>query len=466
MKSFLFLSLLIPSIAFGQVKFEDLIKRNGLSYEKGANVPFTGNAFQYFPDGDIQTIAGYKDGLADGVIKSWYKKDALMVEGFYENGKKTGTWKLHFESGKLKKQGAYQNDLETGEETFWFENGNLSKKGSYVDGKLNGRYGWNYEDGQKRQEGFYINGQPDSTWQEWFENGQQKMQGQFTHAEKNGRWTWWDEKGNITTSKNYANGLLIVDKDNFDTYLEKFEYFLAKRDYKEALRNITSAKATITDTTEDNFIYMNLLVYNSRCYSSFSHYQQGERVLLDGIGLSETQSRIILHSHEENSPEKIKQVIKEITKKDKSKFQVGNHIALGLCHQLLGDSTRLRKEQQLSMDKGQWQDWILTISTELYRLASKRAYFYHSLEQTNDQLKTKGITEQLELTKAHFLTATEQFEEAQSIVDRYLKINDKNVPALLIKADIEMAYGNVDNIKIYQEKALAVDPNALDNKSE
>lgn len=45
-------------------------------------------------------------------------------------------------------------------------------------------------------------------------------------------------------------------------------------------------------------------------------------------------------------------------------------------------------------------------------------------------------------------------------------MNDKIVPALLMKTDIKMACSNVDNIKIYEQKALAIDPKALTNKME
>lgn len=463
MKYLILISFLIPSLTFGQVKLDNLTRKNGLSYDKNATVPFTGKAFGYFPSGDVQTILEYKDGIPNGEIKSWLKKDVKQVEGFVDNGKKTGTWKLYFENGKLKKQSTYQNDSENGEEIFWFENGNLQKKGSYINGKLNGKYEWYFENGQKKQEGFFVNGKEDSTWSEWFENGKTKMVGHFINLEKNGNWTWWDVTGKITASKNYKNGLVIVDKDNFDTYLERMEFFLAKRNYKEALKNVELAEATITDKTEGNSIFMGLVIYNSKCYSFFSHFKQGEKVLLDAIGLTNNQSQIIQTSHLEKSPEKINQVIKEITDKDKSKFQISNHIALALCYNILGDTVSLKKQQQLMMEKGQMQDWIINISLELYKLAAERFNNYAALEEIKNTITKEGVTEKLELNKAQYLIRTEKFEEAQTIADKYLKTNDKNLTALLLKAGIEMAYGNVDKMKSYEDKALAIDPNAFSN---
>lgn len=328
---------------------------------------------------------------------------------------------------------------------------------------MNGKYEWYFENGQKQQEGFFVIGKEDSTWNEWYENGKQKMVGHFSNFEKNGNWTWWDEQGKITTKKNYTNGLVTVDKDNFDTYLEKMEYYLAKRNYKESLKNVELAKATITDKTEGNSIYMGLMVYHSKCYSFFSHYKQGEKVLLDAIGLTKDQTQIIQTSHVENSPEKIKTVIKELTDKDKSKFQISNHIAIALCYNILGDTVSLQKEQQLMMEKGEMKDWIINISMELYKLAGERFNNHYALAHVNDQIKKDGINEKLELEKAQYLIRTENFEEANAVIDKYLKSNEKNLTALLLKADLEMAYGNVDKMKIYEDKALAIDPNVFSN---
>jgi len=42
----------------------------------------------------------------------------------------------------------------------------------------------------------------------------------------------------------------------------------------------------------------------------------------------------------------------------------------------------------------------------------------------------------------------------------------KNVTVLLLKADLETALGNVDKTKLYEDKALAIDPNALSGANE
>jgi antitoxin component YwqK of YwqJK toxin-antitoxin module len=461
MKYLLLLAFSLPFLASGQVKMSELITKRGLSYEMAGRTPFTGKAYAYFPNGDTQTVVTYKDGILNGEIDGWYAKGIKQVEGFVENGERVGIWKLYFETGKIKKQTAYSHNVEDGEETFWFENGNPEKKGSYVEGKLNGKYTWYYENGQKMQEGFFRAGREDSTWSEWDSTGKQKMVGHLTNFEKNGDWTYWDGQGKITAKKNYQHGLVIVAKDDFDTYLEKMEYYVGKRNYKEALKNAEAAEATLTTKTDTSQVYMNLLVYHSKCYSLFSHYYQGEKILLDAIGLTPAQVAVIQNSYADKSPAKINQLITEINQKEQAGFKATNHIALALCYNILGDSVNFQQQQQIAMIKGGMKDYIITISLELYKLAGARSDNYQGLQEVNTRITKEGATEKLELEKARYLIGNEKFEEAQKIIDKYLQKAPKNVTVLLLKADLETALGNVDKTKLYEDKALAIDPGAL-----
>lgn len=461
MKYLLSLSILLPILTHGQVKMDELITKRGLSYEMAGRTPYTGKAYSSYPNGDTQTVVTYKDGILDGDVVVWYSKGHKQLEGLVDKGQKAGIWKLYSDSGNLKKQTAYSNNVEDGEETFWFDNGKIEKKGTYTEGKLNGKYTWYYDNGQKKQEGFFTDGIEDSTWSEWYDTGKPKMTGHFTNHEKDGDWTFWDEQGNITTKKNYQHGLVIVAKDNLDTYMEKLEYYLAKKNFKEALKNVEAAEATLPVKNDTTQLYMNLLVYHSKCYSFAFHYRQGEKILLDAIGLTPAQVQIIQNSHLDKSPEKINQVIADINQKEQAGFKATNHIALALLYNIIGDSVNFQKEQQIAMLKGGMKDYIVTISLELYRLAAARSDNYHALQDINTRIAKEGASEPLELEKAQYLIGNEKFDEAQKIIDKYLQKDPKNVTVLLSKAALETALGNVDKTKLYEDKALAIDPNAL-----
>jgi len=461
MKHFLLLSFLLPLLTSGQVKMNELIRKRGLAYEMAGRDPYTGKAYSLYPSGDTQTVVTYKDGVLDGEIVSWYGKDHKQAEGMIDKGERAGIWKLYYESGKIKKQTAYSHNIEEGEETFWFENGNLEKKGTYAEGKLNGKYTWFYETGQKKQEGFFVAGSEDSTWGEWYESGKPKWTGHLTNFVKNGDWTYWDEQGNVTLKKNYRDGLVIADKDNLDTYLEKMEYYIGKKNYKEALKNVEGAEATLTAKTDTSQLFMNLELYRSKCYSYAFHYRQGEKILLESIGLTPAQIQVVQNSHLDKSPAKINQLINEINQKEKAGFKATNHMALAVFYNILGDSVNFQQQQQIAMLQGGMKDYIINISLELYRLAGARTDSYQALQAINARIAKEGATERLELEKVQYLVGNEKFEEAQKIVDKYLQKDEKNVTVLLSKAELETAAGNYDKTKFYENKALAIDPNAF-----
>ena len=244
------------------------------------------------------------------------------------------------------------------------------------------------------------------------------------------------------------------------------EYYLAKKNYKEALKNVEAAEATLTTKTDTTQLYMNLLVYHSKCYSLFSHNRQAEKIMLDALGLTPVQVQVIQNSHLDKSPTKVNQLITEINQKEQSGFKATNHIVLALCYNILGDSVSFQQQQQIAMLKGGMKDYIINISLELYKLAGARSDNYRALQDVNTRITKEGATEKLELEKARYLIGNEKFEEAQKIIDKYLQKDAKNVTVLLLKAELETALGNMDKTKLYEDKALAIDPNALSSAKE
>ena len=77
--------LLFPSFALGEtVKWDDLVKRDGLHYKKFTDVPFTGKV----------------TGRGQGKIK---------------NGKKEGPWVRYWENGQLSSKGTWKDGELCGE---------------------------------------------------------------------------------------------------------------------------------------------------------------------------------------------------------------------------------------------------------------------------------------------------------------------------------------------------------------
>ena len=77
---------LFPSIAMGvTVKYEDLVKLEGLHYYKFTGEPFTGKVTG-------KTQGSFKNGKRYGAWVIYYDNGQLLIKGTYKDGKKNGPW--------------------------------------------------------------------------------------------------------------------------------------------------------------------------------------------------------------------------------------------------------------------------------------------------------------------------------------------------------------------------------------
>ena len=119
MKYLLILScLLFTSVGWSKdVNSDELIKRDGLYYEKFKDVPFTGD------------VVGAKRGI---IIK----------------GKREGEWLYYHENGQLRFKENYKDGKLEGEWLYYHENGQLRFKRNWKDGKKEGEWLYYHETGQ------------------------------------------------------------------------------------------------------------------------------------------------------------------------------------------------------------------------------------------------------------------------------------------------------------------------------
>ena len=138
-------SLFLASVSWSKdVNYTDLVKRDGLWYEKFTNEPFTGNS----------------TGLKQGKVK---------------DGKKDGEWFYYLENGQLHLKNTYKEGKKDGERLKYYDNGKLYRKGNYKDGKRNGlKTDW-HKNGRKESEGNWKNDKQEGLLTAWYENGKRKL---------------------------------------------------------------------------------------------------------------------------------------------------------------------------------------------------------------------------------------------------------------------------------------------------
>lgn len=109
----------------------DLVKREGIYYQKFTDVPFTGKVtgkeqgsikngkwdgavVTYWDNGQLWYKQNYKNGMLDGVFISYNENGQLFAKGNHKNGKKEGPWVYYNEDGTIFKlmTGTYKDNVK------------------------------------------------------------------------------------------------------------------------------------------------------------------------------------------------------------------------------------------------------------------------------------------------------------------------------------------------------------------
>ncbi len=101
---FIISCLLFTSVVWSKdVSYDDLVKREGLYYEKFTREPFTGNVtgekqgkivkgepdgefVEYFENGQLKQVGHYKDGKKEGEFLRYHDNGQLETVGIYKDG--------------------------------------------------------------------------------------------------------------------------------------------------------------------------------------------------------------------------------------------------------------------------------------------------------------------------------------------------------------------------------------------
>ena len=155
MKYLLILScLLFTSVGWSKdVSYDDLVKREGLYYEKFTREPFTGNVtggkqgkiikgrpdgefVEYFENGQLKRKGNFKDDKQEGEYLSYYENGQLKIKCNLKDGKEEGEYLEYYESGELLYKRYYKQGKKDGLSITYYSNGKLNEQKVYKDGEL------------------------------------------------------------------------------------------------------------------------------------------------------------------------------------------------------------------------------------------------------------------------------------------------------------------------------------------
>ncbi|WP_026898454.1 toxin-antitoxin system YwqK family antitoxin [Daejeonella oryzae] len=102
-----------------------------------------GTYIEYFPNKNLRVYGYYRNGLKNGVWKSWNSCGKLNAYVTWSNGHKNGRYMYYSESGNIQEQGVYHKDLLNGWIKYHRASGEPEyryfNKGIEVKGKIKGK---------------------------------------------------------------------------------------------------------------------------------------------------------------------------------------------------------------------------------------------------------------------------------------------------------------------------------------
>ncbi|MFK8100900.1 MAG: toxin-antitoxin system YwqK family antitoxin [Saprospiraceae bacterium] len=280
----LLLCLAVGMTSFGQrkrkIKHYELDKIRGLFFQPNTIAPFSGLAYDEYPNGKKKMHIQIKKGKIQGKIQEWAKNGNLLYEASYENGQQNGLEKSWHPSGKKKFELNFVDGMASGEATEWYEDGTVKSKGRYVSGKEDGEHKWWYDNGVLEQlvvykmgvevgsikkwykskqlnfESNYANGEQDGKTTVYYPNGKKQEEGHFSGGKEHGEARFWSKQGKLLGIQRYEQGTLVADKNYRSGAIKTKQGYLQVFNDEASFFTLMLAGKVVTPQSKKDLIYV------------------------------------------------------------------------------------------------------------------------------------------------------------------------------------------------------------------
>ncbi len=192
-----------------RIPYSELDVIKGLFFQPNTIDPYSGLAFEEFPDGKKQMEVPIRNGKIHGKVKQWERNGQKIGEMEYEMGVKVNTEREWYSTGKEKLLVSYQAGVPHGVCTEWHKKGTKKSEGYFEMGLEEGEHFWWYPSGKKDQFIFYKKGKANGAVKSWHMNGQLKMEANYLEGKTNGKMLEWYANGEKKSESNYEDNLQI-----------------------------------------------------------------------------------------------------------------------------------------------------------------------------------------------------------------------------------------------------------------
>ncbi len=246
-----------------RINFYELDVIKGLYFQPNTIKPYSGTAFDEFPNGKKRMEMPIKDGKIHGISKEWSDKGEKVLERNFTMGIPNGKEKQWYPDGEKQAELNYVNGKVEGIAIEWYKNGQKKSEGIFKNGKEQGEHKWYFDQGQVDQivnfenglaqglvkmwflsgkikkESNFKNGMKEGLTTEWFENGEKFFEGTFREDKPDGKSYNWTKRGQLIKeelhdfgklieSKNYLSGTIFTGDGYLQVFNEMDDFFMLK----------------------------------------------------------------------------------------------------------------------------------------------------------------------------------------------------------------------------------------------
>ena len=160
----------------------------------------------YYPTGEIRAQGAYIDGMREGDWQYFYASGKTEQKGAYKADLPTGSWKWFFASGATHREEMYRKGKEDGHAVEYDSTGKVINEGDYIDGLKDGE--WFLTVNDHTEKGKYIEGERDGLWTWYYDNGEKSFEGAFQQGIPIEKHKYWYRNGNVKSKGAYEAGEL------------------------------------------------------------------------------------------------------------------------------------------------------------------------------------------------------------------------------------------------------------------
>lgn len=163
--------------------------------------------YYYDTDGNLTEISYLKDGLKDSTSTLYYPTGEVKAIGTFREGRAEGMIKSFYKDGTSQSDCHYKNGRKDSVQVYYYPNGEISYIGLMLNGKREGTHVYKHENGKIWQEIIFRNDLPWTVLTNYDPDGKAVPMG--TLKDGNGTLYIYEENGKLKAVEEYKKGLKV-----------------------------------------------------------------------------------------------------------------------------------------------------------------------------------------------------------------------------------------------------------------